>query len=364
MSVAPKTPGLPHPTRATRLAAVAETTLARAARWFRGPLPPAPPAAPPVDGGVAALADALLSSDREERILAAAGDFIARGLETKRVAVLALRGDRVEPVFGEAPGLDRAHPVVRYYFTAPEAAGPLQRSALDAPDQAALRAAMEAAAIETVIPLWAGGRLAALLICGRTGNEPPPAPERLKWTVQAAALTAERLQRRALEQRLDRVRTGTERLRQAVTALAAVTTKAALLDTAVDGIVRLLAPDSCSILLVSGGGHHLSVRAARGLEPRFLHTEQPIAKGIAGWVLRNGTPMLLEDLTKVHPFVDYTEHDKQISSSICVPLGVAGQPCGVVCVSSHDRGRLFDDDDLSLVTLLCRSVELLLARVS
>jgi GAF domain-containing protein len=78
-------------------------------------------------------------------------------------------------------------------------------------------------------------------------------------------------------------------------------------------------------------------------------------------VLQRGEPVLLNHLTRLDPLVDYTEHDKSIFSSICVPLRRGGRIDGLLCVNSFTRDRLFDQDDLELAELFSYQASMALA---
>jgi GAF domain-containing protein len=114
-------------------------------------------------------------------------------------------------------------------------------------------------------------------------------------------------------------------------------------------------------MLLDADERNLVVRAARGLDPSRVATAQPKTKGIAGWVLQRGEPVLLNHLTRLDPLVDYTEHDKSIFSSICVPLRRGGRIDGLLCVNSFTRDRLFDQDDLELAELFSYQASMALA---
>ena len=128
-----------------------------------------------------------------------------------------------------------------------------------------------------------------------------------------------------------------------------ITDSAALLPAILDVARRVLHAEAASLLLVNDAGE-LELASARGglshtLSPKIV---VPRGKGIAGWVLEHGEPLLVPDAYDDPRF--FRDVDKQSGyrtrSILCVPLLRDGKKIGVLQVMNpHDRA-VFNDLDL------------------
>ena len=84
----------------------------------------------------------------------------------------------------------------------------------------------------------------------------------------------------------------------------------------------------------------------------------PITQGIVGKVARSGQPLLVRDIQTDH---DFLEAIKGILSEVCVPLFDREKVVGVLNIETS-QGRLLDETDLRLITLLGESVSVALER--
>jgi len=97
---------------------------------------------------------------------------------------------------------------------------------------------------------------------------------------------------------------------------------------------------------------------AEGAVPveRLGGTRLPPGKGIAGWVVQNREPAIVEN-----PYGDerfYAEVDDAFqfhtSTIMAAPIIGAGRVLGAIEVLNKGRGKTFDADDLLFLTLVCR----------
>lgn len=118
-----------------------------------------------------------------------------------------------------------------------------------------------------------------------------------------------------------------------------------------DSIHKLVDVDMSSIMLLDEG-KILRIRAARGLDPKFINSEGiKLGEGIAGWAALHGKPLLIQDLVKNGGFINFTPHEKDIYSSMCIPISVKGHVIGVLSISRTSREKRFSEDDLKLMTI-------------
>jgi len=79
----------------------------------------------------------------------------------------------------------------------------------------------------------------------------------------------------------------------------------------------------------------------------------PIDRGLAGWVVRNGEPLLIPDVRRDPRFEGMFDHQSgfQTRSVLCVPLLVRGQVCGVIQLINKLNGE-FNERDLLVLRIL------------
>ncbi len=89
----------------------------------------------------------------------------------------------------------------------------------------------------------------------------------------------------------------------------------------------------------------------------------PPGTGIAGWVARSRKATVVDDAQSDERF--YGEVDRELSfrtqSVLAAPVIAGNQVLGVIEVLNKRDGKLFNDDDVVLLTLLCRFAGELLA---
>jgi len=93
--------------------------------------------------------------------------------------------------------------------------------------------------------------------------------------------------------------------------------------------------------VVEGGG-------GEALEGQRMDRDQ----GLAGWVVSRNEPLIITDVQKDGRFYESIPKgvDFEVTSQICAPLIVKGEPIGVVQVLNKAQCDRFDEDDLSLLS--------------
>jgi diguanylate cyclase (GGDEF)-like protein len=118
---------------------------------------------------------------------------------------------------------------------------------------------------------------------------------------------------------------------------------------------ELVQAESWSLLLgeEGEGGLQLSVAAGEGADrSRTGATVRP-GEGIAGWVAREGKPVVVEDVANDPRWCGLEQaYGTGARSVLCVPLETRGRVLGVIEVVNKKGGEGFSQRDLSLVTRL------------
>ena len=118
----------------------------------------------------------------------------------------------------------------------------------------------------------------------------------------------------------------------------------AILDTS----VRITGAEKGSLMLVDDTSS-LTIKAAKGINKRLLGDIRiQSGEGIAGWVLREGAPLFIDDIERnengFHRRPKY-----RTGSFISIPLKIGEETIGVLNISDKITGEVFSEDDLSLL---------------
>jgi putative nucleotidyltransferase with HDIG domain len=113
----------------------------------------------------------------------------------------------------------------------------------------------------------------------------------------------------------------------------------------------LLRAETVSIMLRDDDGC-LLIKHAEGLSSEIINSTrvQP-GEGISGWVVEEGKPILVKDVSSIKKDAP----DKTLyhtDSLLCVPLKIKGEVTGVLNVTNRKGGGSFDEKDLFLLTIL------------
>lgn len=113
----------------------------------------------------------------------------------------------------------------------------------------------------------------------------------------------------------------------------------------------LLQAETVSIMLTDDDGC-LLIKHAEGLSSEIINsTRVSPGEGISGWVVEEGKPILVRDVSSIRKDVpDKTLYHSD--SLLCVPLKIKGEVTGVLNVTNRKGGGSFDERDLFLLTIL------------
>ena len=118
-----------------------------------------------------------------------------------------------------------------------------------------------------------------------------------------------------------------------------------------DVAIELFGATQGSIMLLDEGGRELVLVAARGLPASVpLGWRVKTSEGVAGQVAITGRPLRIGQVDQ-HGFINLVPKERRITSSIVVPLRVAGGNIGVLNLAIADEAGSFGDDDVRLAQL-------------
>jgi transcriptional regulator with GAF, ATPase, and Fis domain len=115
--------------------------------------------------------------------------------------------------------------------------------------------------------------------------------------------------------------------------------------------------DQASLMLVDPGHKRLIVRAARGHEDvaRVLGSEKQIGEGIAGWVAKNKTSLILGRAGEPNEHPDLPLLSESLSGAIVVPILLREELVGVINVGSRSSGTEYNVDDLQALNVFAEN---------
>ncbi|MDO8746802.1 MAG: GAF domain-containing protein, partial [Thermodesulfovibrionales bacterium] len=125
-----------------------------------------------------------------------------------------------------------------------------------------------------------------------------------------------------------------------------------ILGTVTSEIARLLGARGCIIRLLMED-NILRIKSSYGLAENLKeHMDLTLGSGIAGWVAKEGEPLLVEDMAAMPP--DMQVPLISVKSVICVPLKVEGKVIGTLGIydkiGSDGNILPFSPDDMNTVT--------------
>jgi len=113
--------------------------------------------------------------------------------------------------------------------------------------------------------------------------------------------------------------------------------------------------DACFVLLLDEESNELVFKNVEGKNKKNIHQLRvKLGEGIAGWVAKEGIPVIVPDVSKDNRFsckVDKVIPSK-IRSLLSVPIISKGKTIGVIEVVRKDRERPFTKDDLDFMLKL------------
>jgi diguanylate cyclase (GGDEF)-like protein len=153
-----------------------------------------------------------------------------------------------------------------------------------------------------------------------------------------------------------------EVLNTAATRLIPVKEPDMLYETILDMSVSLAEAEKGSLMLLNEDAACLTVKAAKGINKRLLPEIRIRAgEGIAGWVFREGVPLVMDDIEK-NEWGFPKRHKYRTGSFISIPLKLGDQTIGVLNMSDKISGEVFSAEDMALVSSFAAYASIALER--
>ncbi|MEI8348624.1 MAG: ATP-binding protein [Candidatus Omnitrophota bacterium] len=126
-----------------------------------------------------------------------------------------------------------------------------------------------------------------------------------------------------------------------------------LLNQILEASLELLEADAGSLMLIEESAQMLKIRASRGIDAAIAEkVHVKVGEYISGWVAKEGKPLLLVGGLKQDSRFQHLDENKNIRSSLSVPLKVENRVIGVLNVNKVNSTKVFTEADLTLASLL------------
>ena len=132
-----------------------------------------------------------------------------------------------------------------------------------------------------------------------------------------------------------------------------------VLDFAMKAAEEFMEAEASSVFELDTEKGEIFVRLARGEKGGFIKARSlKPGEGIAGWVIQNGKPVVVEDVQKESRFSDRFDKETgfRTRSLICVPLIIRKRTIGALQVINKKNGGPFTEKDSELLTALAQQI--------
>ena len=125
-----------------------------------------------------------------------------------------------------------------------------------------------------------------------------------------------------------------------------------VLDLIIQKAVQIVEAERGSLMLFDYKKEELYIKSSIGLSKKTVSTVRIAPEeGIAGWVFKEGKPLLVKKGGKDPRFKKFENVDEELKSIISVPLKIKDQVIGVINVDNRRKGDFFNKDDLRLLSI-------------
>lgn len=131
-------------------------------------------------------------------------------------------------------------------------------------------------------------------------------------------------------------------------------------ESVLKGVSDILGTELGSVMLLDEKNKHLFIKKAKGLDEQIVKiTRVKVGEGIAGWVAKEGTPLLIKDLSRDERFKRFRKKETRrysTDSLLSVPLKIGNKIIGVINVNNKKAKRRFTREDMGLLSFIAEQV--------
>lgn len=124
----------------------------------------------------------------------------------------------------------------------------------------------------------------------------------------------------------------------------------------------ILGTELGSVMLLDEKNRQLFIKKAKGLDEHIVKiTKVKVGEGISGWVAKEGSPLLIKDLSRDKRFKRFKKKQTRrytTDSLLSVPLRIGSKIIGVINVNNKRTKARFTRDDLAVLSFIAEQVAL------
>ncbi|MBE9528457.1 MAG: HD domain-containing protein [Proteobacteria bacterium] len=131
----------------------------------------------------------------------------------------------------------------------------------------------------------------------------------------------------------------------------------------IEALTKLMRTETGSLLLIDEETNELYFEVALGAEgEKIKRIRLGMGEGIAGWVAKHDSPVIISDVMKDDRFQSTFDHKSKFRTRnmICTPIKIHGRVIGVIQAINKMGGESFSQDDLKLFELFANQVAIAL----
>jgi len=137
-----------------------------------------------------------------------------------------------------------------------------------------------------------------------------------------------------------------------------------VLDLIIQKGVQIVESERGSLMLFDPYSEELYIKSSVGLSKRAISTVRiKPGEGIAGWVFKEGKPLIIKEGDKDPRFKKFEGTKKELRSMISVPLKIKNRVIGVINADNKREGVIFNTDDLQLLSTFASETVIALENV-
>ena len=123
-----------------------------------------------------------------------------------------------------------------------------------------------------------------------------------------------------------------------------------LLQVILEKSTELTKASQGSLMIYDEEKLELAIKATKGFHEKIVEQFRiKPGEGIAGWVLKEGLPIVVEDIERDERFGKKSRPRYKTRSFISIPLKINSRIVGVLNISDKITGEVFSEDDLNLL---------------
>ena len=136
-----------------------------------------------------------------------------------------------------------------------------------------------------------------------------------------------------------------------------------LYEAILDVSVRLAGAEKGSLMLVGEDASCLTIKAAKGINKRFLsEIKIKAGEGIAGKVFREGVPLKIDDIERNDKVFFRRRSKYRTGAFISVPLKIGEETIGVLNICDKTTGEVFSEGDMAMLSSFATYASIALER--